>query len=235
MEKFQNKYRIPSARLPHWDYGHNAAYFITICTHNMEHFFGEIKNDEMHLYALGKFAAEFWLEIPTKFPFAKLDAFVIMPNHMHGVLIINKEEMPYAKKPAPARVETRLIASPTTTTPETRLIASLPASVTPPPATPPSAPVQTRLIASIQGEAPAQSHENGGIAGLKNPMLQENISRMMRWYKGRCTFEIHKTHSRFAWQSRFHDHVIRDEKALERIRNYIVNNPYNWKKDKFHS
>ena len=90
MEKFQNKYRIPSARLPHWDYGHNAAYFITICTHNKEHYFGEIKNDEMHLNEIGKFAEKFWMEIPTQFPFAQLHVFVIMPNHMHGILIIDR-------------------------------------------------------------------------------------------------------------------------------------------------
>ena len=242
MEKFQNKYRIPSARLPHWDYGNSAAYFITICTHTMEHYFGEIKNDEMHLNEIGKFAEEFWLEIPTQFPFAQLDVFVIMPNHLHGILIIDKTvetrliaSLQSPATPPPAPVETRFIASPScesTDTVQTRLIASLQSPATPP--------VQTRFIASPSSETqspatPPPASLPGGITGHKNPMLHENISRMMRCYKGKCTFEIHKTHPHFAWQSRFHDHVIRDEKSLERIRNYIINNPYNWKKDKFHS
>ncbi|NLN96328.1 MAG: hypothetical protein GX128_09195 [Bacteroidales bacterium] len=53
MEKFQNKYRIPSARAPWWDYGSNAAYFVTICTQNRLHYFGEIKNNEMIFSPLG--------------------------------------------------------------------------------------------------------------------------------------------------------------------------------------
>ncbi len=193
---------------------------------------------------------------------------------MHGILIIDKN------------VKTRLIASPSSESPntvETRLIASLQSPVTPPPA-PSESPesVQTRLIASPSCESTdteqtrliaspsseMQSPESvetrliaspscvspttvetrliaslqssatpppGGITGHKNPMLHENISRMMRWYKGRCTFEIHNTHPHFAWQPRFHDHIIRNEKSMERIRNYIINNPYNWKKDKFYS
>jgi putative transposase len=53
-DKYQNKYRIPSARLQNWDYGSNAAYFVTICTKNREHFFGEIVDGEMHLNDIGK-------------------------------------------------------------------------------------------------------------------------------------------------------------------------------------
>ena len=53
-EKFQNKYRIASARAQWWDYGNNAAYFITICTHDRQHFFGKIMNGEMQLSPLVK-------------------------------------------------------------------------------------------------------------------------------------------------------------------------------------
>ena len=92
MSKYQNKYRIPSARAPFWDYGWNAAYFVTICTHNRMHWFGEIVNGEMILSDIGKIAQQCWLEIPQHFPFVKLDAFVVMPNHIHGILIIDKPE-----------------------------------------------------------------------------------------------------------------------------------------------
>ena len=89
-EKYQNKYRIQSARLQNWDYGSNAAYFITICTQNREHYFGEIENNKMQLSEIGKMANKYWFEIPEHFPFVKLDAFVVMPNHIHGIIVIDK-------------------------------------------------------------------------------------------------------------------------------------------------
>jgi REP element-mobilizing transposase RayT len=98
MDKFQDKYRIPSARLPHWDYGSNGSYFITICTANRFHYFGEIVKNvvETRLIASlrasesGKLAHQFWLEIPNHFPYVELGHFVVMPNHVHGILTIKK-------------------------------------------------------------------------------------------------------------------------------------------------
>jgi hypothetical protein len=111
----------------------------------------------------------------------------------------------------------------------------------------PSDTAQTRLISSNNDDndntetrliAPAQTqneNKKGGFAGDKNPMLNENISRIIRWYKGRCSFEMRKIHADFEWLSRFHDHIIRDSKAFERIQTYIENNPSKWKEDKFHN
>ncbi len=62
-DKFKNKYRIKSARLQNWDYGWNAAYFVTICTKNRESFFGEIVNGEMQLSPIGEIANLLWYEI----------------------------------------------------------------------------------------------------------------------------------------------------------------------------
>ncbi len=90
VEKFWNKYRISSARMQNWDYGWNGAYFITICTKNRRHYFGEIINSEMHLNETGKLAEQYWLEIPIHFPFIELGNFQVMPNHFHGILIIDK-------------------------------------------------------------------------------------------------------------------------------------------------
>lgn len=85
-----NRFRIPSARLASWDYSINAAYFITICTANRQHFFGRIINTKIHLSKIGEFARECWLKIPYHFPHFDLDEFVIMPNHVHGIVMINK-------------------------------------------------------------------------------------------------------------------------------------------------
>ncbi len=192
MDKFQNKYRIPSARLRNWDYASNGAYFITICTKNREHYFGEIPETEMLLNEMGKLAEQYWMEIPKHFPFVELGNFVIMPNHVHGILMIDKpDDHPILR----------------------------------------TTPVETRLIASLPVEQPAI--QTGGITGNKNPMFHDSISRIIRWYKGRCTFEIHQIHADFEWQARFHDHIIRNAESFERIHNYIASNPANWNTDKF--
>jgi putative transposase len=193
--KFQNKYRIPSARLQTWDYSNDGAYFITICTQNREHFFGNIKNGIMQLSEIGKFAAQFWHEIPNHFPMVELGNFVVMPNHVHGILIMNHS------------VETRFIASDNNDENKYNN--------------------QTRLIASLQGK-------NGGFSCDKNPMMGNSISKIIRWYKGRCSFECRKINPNFGWQSRFHDHIIRNSRSFDNIQNYIEQNPLKWDEDKFY-
>jgi putative transposase len=89
-DKFKNQYRIPSARLKNWNYGSNGIYFITICTGQQECYFGNVEHAEMKLNTIGKLAHDYWLEIPQHFSFVVLGPFVVMPNHVHGVLIINK-------------------------------------------------------------------------------------------------------------------------------------------------
>lgn len=199
MEKFKNQFRIPSARLQNWDYSTDGAYFITICTQNREHFFGEIisvENDfEMKSNQLGVLAEEIWFEIPTHFPFIELDEFVVMPNHIHGILMINHDGRDAAidnvndnGRDAINRVSTTIIPN---------------------------------------------DSINGGFAGIKNPMFHENISRVIRWYKGRCSFEMRKINAVFSWQSRFYNHIIRDAQSFERIQNYIFNNPSRWAEDDY--
>jgi REP element-mobilizing transposase RayT len=94
MDKFRDKYRIPSARAQWWDYGCDAAYFITICTKNRKYFFGDVINGIMELSESGMIANNHWLEIPEHFPFIKLGAHIIMPNHIHGILIIKQSANP---------------------------------------------------------------------------------------------------------------------------------------------
>ena len=197
--KFKNKYRISSARLQSWDYSNNGAYFITICTQNRNHFFGKIQNQEMHLSEIGKLAEKYWLEIPEYFPFVEVGSFVVMPNHFHGILIINKLNID-------STVETRFIASVNNDGVDDQN--------------------KTRLIVSLPGKM-------GGFSADNNPMLTDSISKIIRWYKGRCSFECRKLDPNFGWQSRFHDHIIRNANAFVNIQNYIANNPAKWKEDTF--
>jgi putative transposase len=91
---FQNKYRIPSARLYGWNYGSPGLYFITICTKDRINYFGTIQNGIMCLNNLGQTAYEEWMKAPVIRPDMniELDSFVVMPNHFHGILIIGENE-----------------------------------------------------------------------------------------------------------------------------------------------
>ena len=79
-----------SVRLKGYDYAKAGAYFVTICTHDKECLFGYVENDEMVLNDKGKIAYNEWLRTPTLRPNVSLDVFEIMPNHMHGIIIINE-------------------------------------------------------------------------------------------------------------------------------------------------
>ncbi len=92
---YNNRYRIESTRLKEWDYSANGYYSITICTDKRIYYFGDIKNGGMVLSAVGQMAYKYWHEIPYHFPFVMLDAFIIMPNHIHGIIIINKADYKY--------------------------------------------------------------------------------------------------------------------------------------------
>ncbi|MFQ6677375.1 MAG: transposase [Fidelibacterota bacterium] len=86
--KFQNKYKIESIRLKYWDYSNPGMYFVTICTKKFYHWFGNVIDGEMVLNNLGKIAEECWNEITDHFGNVELDEFVIMPNHVHGIITI---------------------------------------------------------------------------------------------------------------------------------------------------
>ena len=80
-----------SIRLPEYDYSQSGTYYVTIVTHYRDLLFGEIVNKEMILNELGKIADECWRAIPEHFTFVELDAYVIMPNHVHGIIVIRDD------------------------------------------------------------------------------------------------------------------------------------------------
>ena len=93
MDRFKNKYRISSARLKNYDYGSHGLYFVTIRTRNGIHYLGDIAETDnypsLQLTSIGNIANDYWEQIPNHFPFIELDTFVIMPNHLHGILFLN--------------------------------------------------------------------------------------------------------------------------------------------------
>lgn len=174
-------------RLPGYDYSSAGEYFLTICTKDRQHFFGYIANGVMHLSDAGRIARDIMLMIPQQFENTILDEWVVMPNHVHLILIINGSNR------------------------------------------------SKNLIngGDMINHVPTGNANKSVIPNNPMELPQDTIGKMMRWYKGRVSFDCGKLEGSFTWQSRFHDHIIRDRRALENIRQYIRDNPRRWKGDCF--
>jgi REP-associated tyrosine transposase len=83
--------RRQSLRLPAYDYSQAGAYFITVCTQNRLMLFGEVIDADVRLNELGMIAQRTWDDLPSRYHGIDLDAFVIMPNHVHGIIILADE------------------------------------------------------------------------------------------------------------------------------------------------
>lgn len=212
-DKFQNKYRIPSARLQSWDYASEGSYFITICTKDMVHHFGEIENGKMILSNSGVIADLMWYEIKNHTKNIELGEFVVMPNHIHGILILNGVETRHAlsKNDINALSENNInnetMHSTIIDNNETMHALSLPQS--------------------------EQSEKTIGQQRFQN-QGKNTISSIIGSYKSAVTKHCNRLGFEFAWQPRFHDHIIRDAQSFENIQNYIASNPMNWGNDKFY-
>ncbi|MDJ0650318.1 MAG: transposase [Xenococcaceae cyanobacterium MO_188.B19] len=180
MTLYKNKYRIESARCPQWDYTSNGHYFVTICTHNRQHFFGNVIVGKMQLSDIGVIVAQEWQKTPHIRPNVQLDEWVVMPNHFHGIIIINNPEETFRRNVSNTKNET--------TQPETN---------------------------------------------NKSRLKPNSLGSIIGQFKSVCTKQIRKIgFTDFCWQTRFHDHIIRDEKSLQRVRQYIINNPAKWELDR---
>ena len=188
-----------SIRLPGYDYSYPGAYFITICTQNRQFLFGDIAGGTMQLNDAGRMVERCWDEIPTHFPNVQLDEFTIMPNHIHGIVVINDFSSELGAKPCVGAKN----FSP--------LQGSLRQPLHPPlrqPLNPPHQPHGTsKTIGSV-------------IRGFKI-----GVTKWMRQH----------TLMHEVWQRNYWEHIIRDEPELNRIREYISNNPATWDSDTLHN
>lgn len=197
--KYLGKYRNESARAPWWDYSRNGAYFITINTKNRERLFGEIQDGIMNLSDVGQLANTFWLEIPDHFPGVLMDAHIVMPNHVHGILVIDK--MDHDKD---------MVRTPNLGVPTGGTI------------------ITTDTDTMINTTINTPNHRTQQASQKWKP---QTIGVIINQFKRKCTIDAWKINPNFAWQSRFHDHIIRNEHEFLRIRDYIINNPKNWETD----
>jgi putative transposase len=92
MKYHPDKHHRRSIRLNGYDYSQNGAYFVTICTNNHEKIFGNVNNGKMELNEYGKIVDQYWIEIPKHYPNVILDEYIIMPYHIHGIIVINGKD-----------------------------------------------------------------------------------------------------------------------------------------------
>lgn len=164
----------------------------------------------MILSEIGVIVQHYWNLIPTHFLFVELGEFVVMPNHVHGIIRINK--------PVDGRYNKKSIIKTTSieTTPsvvETPNLETPKLGVSTDPTTDPTTANRT---------AAASEKWNPGTLGV-----------ILNQYKRICTIRAREIQAGFGWQSRFHDHIIRNDESYQRISEYIRNNPLNWRNDKF--
>jgi putative transposase len=180
-----------SIRLKEYDYTLSGAYFVTIVTHQRDCLLGDIQNGTMVLNAFGQIADECWRFIPEHFPSVELGAYVIMPNHMHGIIIISGVEARHADN------------------------------------------------GDGEGASVGARHADDGKGAA---LLRPNVTRpnvkpgslgaIVRSYKSAVSYRIHKEHTATSiWQRNYYEHIIRNDRDLQRITDYINANPLRWNDD----
>lgn len=208
----QSKYRNVQLRATWWDYGKAAAYYITICTHNRENYFGDIIDGKMVLSPIGKIADSLWYEIKNHAKNVSLNEFVIMPNHIHGILVITQNDDFNQKTDGIENINSVDIRDADTT------------------------------------HAFYLHHEYHEITGFefdKNDSFnyrsrfqnqgKNTLSSIIGSYKSAVSKHAHQKGCVFKWQSRFYDHIIRNETEFIFIEAYIQNNPSKWHEDKLNN
>ena len=169
-----------SLRLQGYDYTRAGAYFITICIQHRECLFGEMINDQMHLNQPGRMILSIWDELPQHYAGVDIDAFVIMPNHIHGIIVLidsnarPQEVLQPTKKGQPQRV----------------------------------APTMSLSDVVHRFKSLATTRYRQGV-----------ISKDWQPFPGKL------------WQRNYYERVIRSEKELHQIREYIAANPIRWAED----
>lgn len=223
MSLFQNKYRIESARLNNWNYNSMGAYFITICTKKHTHFFGDIvpissesSVETPCLASLNEITPDLSIETPNM---ASLQSMMVLSKIGQ---IVHTEWMKTPK----IRPDMNLFLDEFIVMPN-----------------------HFHAIIII-GKNKYNKHplSNSSISSVETPCLaslnsllqkpgpqRNNLSSIIRGFKSTVTVQARLIDPDFAWQTRFHDHLIQDNKEYNRILKYIRNNPLSWEKDKFNN
>ena len=200
-----------------WHDYNSGIYFVTICSKDKQHIFGNIRNSNMILSEIGKIVESCILDISNHHTNVELWNYVVMPNHIH--MVINLA--------TPPPVGTRYIASAQAISPPvgTRYIAS-------------EQPMQTAgqnmgcLRAPRHGEPCEDFHHNSSLAVVVGT-FKAAVTRLMRT---RCIASLRRQQQiQTVWQPRYHEHIIRNQSAFENIMNYVDTNIEKWSQDCFYT
>lgn len=223
------KHHRRSIRLKDYDYSSPGKYFINLCAQNRECRFGKVVNKKMILNAAGTMIDEWWKKVPEKFPNAVLDVYQIMPNHFHSIVGIT-EWKPEIHSQTNVRADRRESSKPDTE------------NVGADPRIGPGKNDDDNgdVDGVYQGD-----HAGSRPTGSPQPEFEPkpaSVDGIVQWFKSMNTNEyirgvkkgIYPRFNRRLWQRNYYEHIIRDEKSLERIRDYIINNPAKWDEDRNH-
>jgi len=199
------KHHRKSIRLKGHDYSQVGAYFVTICTQNRECLFGDVIEKRMILNRKGDIARKCWFELLITFNNVRSHAFVVMPNHIHGIIIIQRQIRIHKTQEdkSDRRGLIHQIHPRGDNNPDKGLIYQTP---------------------------PMDLVQQPEWILMKNPSL--TMGKIIRHYKAQVTIKSRKngaTH--FQWQRNYHEEIMRNSKELEQKRNYIINNPSDWERD----
>jgi putative transposase len=210
--------RRKSIRLKEYDYSQAGGYFVTIVTQGREYLFGEIVDGEMVLNEAGRMVLKWWNELPNKFPSTTLDAFVIMPNHFHGIIFIHETVGPPQIHEI---VGADLRVCPGDTEKGAHAGAPLPNG-------------------TMNDELETGEHAGMG-EHIGSPLRRPNapLSQIIQWFKTITTHEYILGVKQSGWppfggklwQRNYYEHILRDQPDYERIANYIAINPAKWDED----
>ena len=244
-----------SIRLKGYDYSQAGMYFITICTQNMKCWFGEIENGEMILNDYGISAYNQWVKLTERFLNFELDVFQIMPNHMHGIILLSdsivvKEDRTDSKTSNitidKSDDKTRDKSDDKTRDKSDDKIIDKSDDKT-------RDKSDDKIIDSPVGAtlavAPKEAGASPAVIGAgASPVIgagaspAPTVGDMVGAYKSLTAIECleifkqkypGKRMGNF-WQRNYYEHIIRDDRAYHNISNYIINNPANWNGDKFY-
>jgi REP element-mobilizing transposase RayT len=229
-----------SIRLKGYDYSQEGLYFITLCAQNRVCLFGKIENGKMMLNDAGRIANECWLNIPNHFPNVILHEFIIMPNHVHGIIQLvgannYSPEKISSEFSSPEKISQELNSSefnsPEKISPENNLSEN-----------------QLTKIGNNHldgvGNNLNDNHSNHGannvsinhgaknVSPLRGHSPSKTVGSIVRGYKiGVTNWFRYNGNSEKIWQRNYWEHIIRDEQSCHRIAEYIINNPAKWDVD----
>jgi REP element-mobilizing transposase RayT len=215
-----------SLRLKGYDYSQPGAYFVTICTENGISYLGNIVDGITISYPISDIIREIWQEIPQKFQCVDIDTFIIMPNHVHGIIIINRECRDLIHQvPIDNFIKNNNVGLMN------------------------QAPTKNHSIdkkGCLMNQAPTKNHApaksqiskmNQTQNKTKNWILMQNskrtVGKIIRYFKAKTAKIVHdKFFPSFQWQRNYYDHTVRSARELNSIREYIINNPIKWALDR---